>query len=226
MIVSDVYGLPEITRQFRGGTFRIPAHPIVTHLFNDEAEIRDAHWLIRPGDVVVDVGSHFGSYTIPALALGATVYAADPDAEVSAVLKWIWERNPDLPGRLVMLREALADHEGLTPFFRHALGQVPHPSMATPLDCAYTSLDKLAGDHHLTRLDWVKIDVEGLELAVLRGGEKTFREFGPTVLMEDHTGIYPFVGEMGSTRLCLAFLEGLGYRCSWHHKWLIAEKAT
>lgn len=208
---SELPGLPQVTREFRGHSYRLPAHPVVLQVFGDEANIRDTYWLIKPGDVVVDVGSHFGSYAIPALASGATVYAVDPDADVSDVLAAIHTCNPELPGRLVMLREALVDKGGLTPFFRSELEKLTHPSMLTPLDCPYSCLDELAEIQGLDRLDWLKIDVEGLELAVLRGGEDALRRFIPTILIEDHTTVVPFVREMQSTRLCTEFLESLGY---------------
>jgi FkbM family methyltransferase len=209
---SEIYGLPEVTREHRGRPYRIPDDPIVVGVFQgEEAGLRGPHWLTGPGDVVVDVGSHFGAYALPALACGATVYAVDPDPDAMPILEAICALNPDLPGRLVTLPVALADVGGLTPFYRAALEKLPHPSMVTPLDCEFSSLDQLAVEQNLDRLDWVKIDVEGLELAVLRGGERTLAEFGPTVLVEDHEGLYPYVREMGSKQLCIDFLEGLGY---------------
>jgi FkbM family methyltransferase len=217
MHASEVHGLPMVIREFRGRPYRLPAHPVVLQIFDDETNIRDVHWLIEPGDVVVDAGSHFGSYTIPALACGATVYAVDPDDRVNDVMNAILDLNPDLPGYLIMLREALTDREGLTPFFRAELekrfeGLGPHPGMMTPLDCAYSSLDQLAEDEALARFDWLKIDVEGLELGVLRGAEKTLQTFAPTIIIEDHTAVYPFVREMGSTQQCVRLLKELGYR--------------
>lgn len=215
--VSEVHGFPAVTRQFRGRPYRLPAHPTVLQIFDDEAEIRDGHWLIEPDDVVVDVGSHFGSYTIPALACGAAVYAVDPDDRVTGVMNAILDLNPGFSDSLVLLHVALTDREGLTPFYRAELedrfrGLGPHPGMMTPLDCAYSSLDELAEGYGLTRLDWVKIDVEGLELGVLRGSEKTLGTFNPTIIIEDHTAVYPFVREMNSTQQCVQLLERLGYR--------------
>lgn len=209
---DEIAGLPEVTRTHRGRPYRIPDDPIVCGVFQAEEDLRGAHWLIDPGDVVVDVGAHFGSYTLPALACGATVYAVDPDPDATPILAAICALNPELliTGRLVILPVALVD-AGLTPYFRAALEKLPHPSMACPLDCEYSSLDQVAEEQGLDRLDWVKIDVEGLELAVLRGGERTLRQFSPTVLVEDHSPLYSFAREMDSKQECIEFLEGLGY---------------
>jgi hypothetical protein len=46
------------------------------------------------------------------------------------------------------------------------------------------TLDGLCARNNLTRLDFVKIDVEGGELDVLRGGEHAVESFRPTLLVE------------------------------------------
>ena len=37
-------------------------------------------------------------------------------------------------------------------------------------------LDDLLKELNMTHVDWMKIDVEGAELAVLKGGERTLKE--------------------------------------------------
>jgi FkbM family methyltransferase len=46
------------------------------------------------------------------------------------------------------------------------------------------TLDGLSARVGLTRLDFVKVDVEGGELQVLRGGEKVIESFRPAMLLE------------------------------------------
>lgn len=43
----------------------------------------------------------------------------------------------------------------------------------------------------LTRLDFVKIDVEGAELQVLEGGQQAIGSFRPTLLIETRPGTRP-----------------------------------
>lgn len=47
-----------------------------------------------------------------------------------------------------------------------------------------TTLDEFWGEHDRSRLDFVKIDVEGHEERVIRGGEETIRKTRPLVLIE------------------------------------------
>lgn len=46
------------------------------------------------------------------------------------------------------------------------------------------TLDEFASQQSLVRLDFVKIDVEGAEIRVLEGGQKTFSHFNPALILE------------------------------------------
>jgi len=56
------------------------------------------------------------------------------------------------------------------------------------IDVPTTTLDRHAEETGLTRLDLVKIDIEGAEVGALRGGERTLRRFRPTLVIEYNRG--------------------------------------
>ncbi|HEX7095394.1 MAG TPA: FkbM family methyltransferase, partial [Acidimicrobiales bacterium] len=58
----------------------------------------------------------------------------------------------------------------------------------------------------LDDVGFVKVDVEGHELAVLRGAERLLRRDRPTLLVECEERHHP-----GATAALRAYLEGLGY---------------
>jgi len=176
--------------------------------FDDEREVRDRYWRIEPGQVVVDVGCHIGSYSIPALEAGATVYAVDPCEPRLQVLRELWEGDPAL---LVTVDRALAEEGGYTAEFRAGLEISAYQEFHAPVDARFSTLDELAAEYGLTRLDWVKIDVEGAELGVLSGGRKALSRFRPTLVIEMHDQVYPFVSRMGSGGRCHDLLRSLGY---------------
>ena len=45
-------------------------------------------------------------------------------------------------------------------------------------------LDEFAAKNSITKLDFVKIDVEGKEVGVLEGGQETFSKFTPALILE------------------------------------------
>ncbi|MEX2218023.1 MAG: FkbM family methyltransferase [Phycisphaerales bacterium] len=74
---------------------------------------------------------------------------------------------------------------------------------------AIVSLDAVAAAERLPRVDFIKIDVEGHEMAVLRGASRILERFGPALLIElearHHAGGDP-------TAAAMALLAPLGYR--------------
>lgn len=87
---------------------------------------------------------------------------------------------------------ALADYDGFA-VFQHVVGRparsglrrVPYPDPSQPVEeikVTVTGLDRLIPDD--IRLDFLKIDVEGAELQVLRGGTRVIRRSRPMVVFE------------------------------------------
>lgn len=173
----------------------------------DERPVRCAHWRPQPGDVVLDIGAAVGSYTVPALMAGARVIAVDPDAEAIAKLKRVIVLNR-LTGCTVV-NAAVFDTPGYPEDVLSALEVSGYGHLIPPPDATWVMLDTLADG--LPRLDWIKIDVEGAELGVLRSGKTTLARFHPRLLIEDHAEVYPFVAAMDSRRQCRELLSDLGY---------------
>lgn len=180
--------------------------------FADEREIRDKYWSsIEPGHVVLDIGCHIGSYSIPALKAGATVYAVDPDETRLTWVRQFWENEHGDPGKLITVKKAVAEPGGYTHQFRRALGLSAYAEFHAPEDAEFTTLDDLVSEYGITRLDWIKIDVEGAELGVLTGGQKTLAELRPSLLIEGHDRVYRFVYDMRSEQRCHELLKNLDY---------------
>ena len=61
-------------------------------------------------------------------------------------------------------------------------------------------------------LCFVKIDVEGFEINVLKGAIETITAHQPLIVLEQHEGEF-----VDGTTPSIAFLRDLGYRFCWHH---------
>lgn len=181
-------------------------------MFADEETIRAAYWQPRAGDAVMDIGSHHGSYTIPALAEGADVIAVEPHRHHSDVMLAILAASGISTDRLTVISQPLTGPDGYSEEFWQHLAESPNQSIYATRDMAFTTLDDLALDLGLIHLDWVKMDVEGAELGILQGGLSTLRSFRPFLLIEDHGEPYPWVADMGIPGQCLELLRGIGYQ--------------
>jgi FkbM family methyltransferase len=177
---------------------------------------------VRPGDVLFDVGANIGAYSLVAdRATGSQcrIYAFEPSFSTYAQLC----RNIALngcAGRIVPLLVALSDTNGLLPFnyssldpgsAMHALGESVD-SLGRPFQAAFVQpvpgyrMDDLITHLSLPSPTHIKLDVDGVELKVLRGAagvlahprlRSVMVEVEPT--RPDLVGIERVLGESGFT---------------------------
>jgi FkbM family methyltransferase len=149
---------------------------------------RDLATLLRgrlPADAVVaDVGAHIGVVTVllAGLCPKGHVYSFEPVAENHAHLTANIAANG--LDNVTALRAAVFDTDGEINLEYDAV--YPGGSHVGRDGSAVASIrfDTWARSEGLDRLDLVKLDVEGVELAVLGGAAETLRRFRPLVVVE------------------------------------------
>ena len=149
---------------------------------------------LQPGAVFIDVGANIGYDSLKAARLvggAGRVVACEPNPPVLALLQQNVAASQ--AANVTVLPVACADRETTLAFFDATDGgNSGRSSMsadnAGPGGRAITvqarRLDDIVADLGLTRLDVLKIDVEGAELVVLRGSEATLRRFQPKLVLE------------------------------------------
>jgi FkbM family methyltransferase len=172
---------------------------------------------IRPGMVVLDAGANIGYHTLGMARLvepGGSVIAIEPTSRAFRRL----QRNVGLNTftTVKMLRLGLSDRdEGvIDAVFRSSfrLDGVDHP-VSEPVELR--SVDTLVESLGLHRLDFVKIDVDGLEAKVLRGAQRTLERFHPVLLFEVSSG--SLETDRGTVAQPIHRLTGLGYSFRTEH---------
>ncbi len=163
--------------------------------------------LIDPMRAAVDVGGNHGVYSGRLAQLTNRVYCFEPNPELAAELR------DKLPKRVIIKECALSDHAGVAEL------RIPQH-----LDSGYATIESansLNGDQarivhcKIERLDdlirepigFIKIDVEGHELAVLKGAERILSRDRPDLLIESVSRHNP-----EAPHNVFNFLYGLGYR--------------
>lgn len=158
----------------------------------------------KPGDVLLDVGANIGYVTacflhrIPA----STAICVEPQPGIVDLLR---ENLARFPGRATVHQAALSDQSGELRFEintanRGASKLSPDGALSVP---AIKASELLAS---VTRIDLVKIDVEGHEQSVFTAMEGDLARLKPRcILFEDHTGNAAPDGVIGS------LLGRLGY---------------
>jgi FkbM family methyltransferase len=142
-------------------------------------------WLLsclRPGDAVLDLGAHLGTFALPAAMLGARVVAVEGSPASVSLLQEACTRNglDNIDCRLAVVDDAVRQVEFVT------LG--PYGTIATPeigaatgypsITATTTTVDLLPGGP----FRFVKVDLEGVERAILRGARRTLAEVKAMVI--------------------------------------------
>jgi FkbM family methyltransferase len=152
--------------------------------------------LVRPGDVVMDVGANWGLHSLLLSRLAGPagrVVALEPLPEAFEALRWHLSANGCR--NVIALPLALADTDGLMGFVRGestsqgALDNTEYTDRAqhSGLEVSVRTLDSLIAELDLNSLRLVKIDVEGAESAVLSGAQRTLDRYRPYLVVDLHT---------------------------------------
>lgn len=133
---------------------------------------------ISPDSTVLDIGAHIGAFTIPLAKYAKKVYAIEPQASVRELL----ERNIELHNltNVEVIPYAIDFEPGIKHYTPNpaAMGSIQMLSEGE-LEVQAVSLDFLN-----LKPDFIKIDVEGMELAVLAGARDTLFNHQPYLLLE------------------------------------------
>lgn len=223
------------TKLFFGKTMTVML-PSATDIYltggkSHESEILLAKFMIRqlkPGDHFLDVGAHFGYFTLLAEKLTGSngqVYSFEPSTESFSVLR----QNIDGSHTIRVFENAISDqietirfHEFpnlYSEYNTRDIGQFrnqPWFSSFRPeiKEVNATTIDNLTMNHQFTPT-FIKIDVEGSEYQVIAGGRNYLTQSAPVISME-------FLDENrhnASHKLAVDLLRSLGFTsyCINHH---------
>lgn len=175
---------------------------------------------VRPGDVFMDVGANVGIYSIAAalrIGAGGVVYAFEPHKVNALALMRNVQAN-GLQERIHVFACALSDAEGLLRFNYQTLGSASSGSqfghrrllgvgddfMPAASEMVYGSrVDALIDNGTIRAPTLVKIDVDGNELAILRGmarllrGDDRPRAVQVELNVGEHESVSAFMRECG-----------------------------
>jgi len=180
--------------------------------------------LIPHDAVVFDVGAHAGQYTklFARLAKRGRVYAIEPQSYARRILRTAIRlnrvRNVEIlplalgaaPGNATLTIPVKAS--GSYGFGLAHLGPDMREGSAETETVEVTTLDVLTMKLGLTRLDFIKADIEGWEQAMIEGGCATLARFKPALLLELNEEYMRRAN--GSVAAVWRILTDLGYRAT------------
>jgi len=163
-----------------------------------EPDVHPLKYLVRAGDIAIDIGAHVGWYTCVLSSLvgeHGAVYSIEPIPETFDLLNAMVERlqlgNVQIINCAISsedassaLMEVPLHHSGAENFYQAHL--VDHSGICLPLKRYEVSLKSI--DSVLSNLSkdpaFIKCDVEGHELSVVKGASRTIWKSRPSWLIE------------------------------------------
>jgi FkbM family methyltransferase len=169
--------------------------------------------LVRPDDLVLDVGANIGVFTVRFarwVGPNGRVLAVEPEELNFATLQAEIERA-GVSDRSTLIRAVCAEQVGERLLVRNDMHPGDHrlalAGDGTPVRAV--SIDALVGEQQGKRVGLIKIDVQGAEMIVLQGALETLRKHGPPLFVEIHEAGLAHFG--ASPTALVQFLTSLGY---------------
>ncbi len=178
-----------------------------------EQELEFWRHQIQPGMTIIDVGANVGVYTFSAARrVGETgrVLAVEPFSGCVQCLQETRRIN-HLPW-VTVCAGAASDRQGTAQLALRSASELNEvivgegDGSGNSESVACFTLDSLVVTEHLDRVDFLKIDAEGHELAVLKGSDRILTEFKPVILYEN------IAGRQGSNLPVAEYLQAQEYR--------------
>jgi len=170
-----------LTFKFQGSRFGFFPSEMTHEAWKRPATYRGSDWaflekVLKPGNLVVDVGSNIGMLSIRAATLvgpSGRVIAIEPNPRIASYSK----KNIQLNGlkNVTVMQTALGAEVGTTAFNCDRCDDLSRVVADGGIKIPITTLDKIMEAEPGRQIDLLKIDVEGYELIVLAGARESLR---------------------------------------------------
>lgn len=137
---------------------------------------------ILPGDIVLDVGANIGIFSLLAIKKGAIVHAFEPQEDIFNILNDNIKKNNVQSSISTYQKAVSAENTTVT------LYEMPNNHLGASLVMEHgnngklvesVTLDGWYAESGLSRIDFIKADIEGAERLMLDGAVKILKEFKP-----------------------------------------------
>lgn len=155
-----------------------------------QLEIDTLSHFIEKGDVIVDVGAFIGTHArafSTLVAKSGKVHAFEPN---NSIYRYLEENATNSP---VFNIETFPLALGATDARMSIIGSTDsnqgasYLDVANDIDCQTLAEVKQLDSLNLGQVDFIKIDVEGMEFPVLTGAQRTVNTYQPTIFLETNS---------------------------------------
>ena len=161
------------------------------HLHHDY----ERYFKVEEGDTVFEIGTEKGSFAKSVLDRAGMIVIIEPNPFYVAELCRRFSRNP----KVIILEMAVWNHRTMLPLYLAGLASSPFQEEGDYVLVQADTLDNIVKELGIQHIDFLKVDVEGSEIELLKGARKTLNIVEKAVIAAYHTNrpdikpTYPWV---------------------------------
>ncbi len=161
----------------------------------EQDEVKHIGACLKPGMLALDIGANLGYFTLlMAHCAGpqGSVHAFEPNPHMQLRLEQNVALNPECAARVKIQKCALGGKKGEAEFYcpvngREGTGGLKDTGRAPVervIKVEVVTLDEFVAREGIEKIGFIKMDIEGGELDVLRGAADTLARMRPVILFE------------------------------------------
>ena len=223
-----IYKILDIASMGRGLQRRVNGHKLrlptrYFKYFPETYEAENFEFLkesCKPGAVIIDIGAHIGLFSIIAAQVTGKrgkLYAFEPAPGTFALLQQTVVINHE-EQVIETIQKAVGKENGKITFFvsdnnadnSNSLVNYKEDRSLHGIDVAVTSIDNFVKEKNISKLNFIKIDVEGAEYDTLQGAVNTLKNLRPRCIVAIHPE--PIAAKGDRLEDIYDFIVGCNYR--------------
>ena len=223
-----IYKILDIASMGRGLQRRVNGHKLrlptrYFKYFPETYEAENFEFLkesCKPGAVIIDIGAHIGLFSIIAAQVTGKrgkLYAFEPAPGTFGLLQQTVVINHE-EQVIETIQKAVGKENGKITFFvsdnnadnSNSLVNYKEDRSLHGIDVAVTSIDNFVKEKNISKLDFIKIDVEGAEYDTLQGAVNTLKNLRPKCIVAIHPE--PIAAKGDRLEDIYDFIVGCNYR--------------
>lgn len=164
------------------------AYVLAEQMWISEAAPKDT---VKPGDLVVDVGAHIGTFDDDALRRGASkCILVEPDPVNVECIRRNFPREI-AEGKIVVVPEGAWSSRSTLEFTEGVANSgtgsfVLHEAGARKTMVPVRPLDEMFEELGLQKVNYIKMDIEGAEREALKGASNALRRWQPVLMLDSY----------------------------------------
>lgn len=167
---------------------------IIPPLFDDYSMVNEGPYELgnvdlKKGDVVLDLGSNIGLFSVFAVSKGCVVYAFEPTPDLLPMIKHHSMLNEN---KISTYQYAVSNECGEAIFHINSYidscscecnSLLNSSSGGREINVEQITVDEFVKQEKLDRVDFIKADIEGAERLMLEGAQQTLKHFAPKLAL-------------------------------------------